>query len=232
MNDPAQNAPDEHCLIMMAKFPEEGQVKTRLADEIGAHHAAELYRNFVLDLLQALPSPEGSFRLALYPWERKAEMAVIIGEDIVQIPQRGNDLGERMGNVFAAAFAEGFREVVMVGSDVPDLPPEFIDEAFSAFDDHDAVLGPACDGGYYLIGFRREGDRDRIFDGLPWGTKEIFTLQMKRFREQGLRVYILPLWQDIDTLVDLKKMANLAAATPFAESRTMAYIRSAGLIRV
>lgn len=222
----------KRCLIMMAKFPEAGQVKTRLAAEIGENHACELYRNFVLDLRQALSSPEWSFRLALYPGEKKAEMAGLIGEDVIQIPQRGNDLGERMENVFADAFAEGFREVMMVGSDVPDLPTEFIDEAFAALADHDAVLGPSCDGGYYLIGFSREGFRDGIFDDLPWGTKEIFTLQMKRFREQGLRVYILPPWQDIDTLADLKNMASLAAATPFAESRTMAYIRSTGLIRV
>jgi uncharacterized protein len=93
-------------------------------------------------------------------------------------------------------------------------------------------LGPACDGGYYLIGFRREGFHDRIFDGLPWGTPEIFPLQMKRFREQGLRVYILPPWQDVDTLADLALLANLAGATPFADSRTMQYLLSTDLLRM
>jgi rSAM/selenodomain-associated transferase 1 len=232
MDKTGQSGTVERCLILMAKFPEQGQVKTRLAAKAGDHHATELYTRFVLDLLQTLPSRGWSFRLALYPWEKKTEMAGIIGEDVIQIPQWGNDLGERMGNVFKDVFAEGCEDVIVVGSDVPDLPPEFIHEAFTALADHDAVLGPACDGGYYLIGFRRKGFRDRIFDSLPWGMPEIFQLQMKHFQEQGLRVYILPPWQDIDTLADLKNMADLAAATPFAESRTMAYLKSAGLIRV
>jgi hypothetical protein len=232
MNKTEQRGIVERCLILMAKFPEQGQVKTRLAAEVGDHHATELYTRFVLDLLQTLPSRGWSFRLALYPWDRKTKMAVIIGEEVVQVPQRGNDLGERMGNLFADAFAEGFRKVVMVGSDAPDLPPEFIDEAFTALNKHDAVLGPACDGGYYLIGVRRESFRDRIFDGLPWSTPEVFPQQMRRFREQGLRAYILPPWQDVDTLADLNKMSSLAAATPFADSRTMTYIKSAGLIHV
>jgi rSAM/selenodomain-associated transferase 1 len=231
MDEKGPTRATERCLIMMAKFPRQGHVKTRLADEVGDRHACELYTRFVLDLLQTLPSREWSFRLALYPWERKRDMVGIIGKDVIQIPQRGNDLGERMGNIFTETFAEGFMEVVMIGSDVPDLPPEFIDEAFLALAEHDAVLGPACDGGYYLVGFRREDFRDPIFDDLPWGTPEIFTLQMKRFREQGLRVYILPPWEDVDTLADLAILANLAGATPFAESLTMKYLLSTNLLR-
>lgn len=220
----------EHCLIMMVKFPEQGQVKTRLAAEVGDGHAAELYRRFVLDLLQTMPSQEWSFRLALHPWERNVEMAAVIGKGFIQVPQRGNDLGERMGNVFADHFTKGFGEIVMIGSDAPDLPQEFVSEAFEALADQDAVIGPACDGGYYLVGFRRENFSSGIFDGLPWSTSELFPQQLKRFRDLGLQVYILPPWQDIDTLANLRNMANLAGATSFADSLTMEYLGAAGLL--
>lgn len=220
----------EHCLIMMAKFPAQGQVKTRLAAEIGEEQAVELSKRFILDLLQTLSSSDWALRLALYPWEKNEEMAVLIGGDIVQVPQRGGELGERMGNVFIDHFADGFSKIVMIGSDAPDLPLEFIDETFTALADHDAVLGPACDGGYYLIGFRQERFSTQIFDGLPWSTPELFPQQLKQIREQGLAVYILPPWQDIDTLADLKKMAGLAGMTPFADSLTMEYIGASGLL--
>ena len=220
----------KRCLIMMAKYPEPGQVKTRLAAEIGAGHAAELSKRFILDLLQTLSSLDWEIQMALYPWERKAEMSAVVGEKYVLVPQRGRDLGERMGQVFIQLFAEAFQEIIMIGTDAPDLPAEFVVEAFSALADHDAVLGPACDGGYYLIGFRRGVFSPQLLDGLPWSMPEIFVQQLKRLREQNLQVYILPPWQDMDTLADLKKMAGLAVMTPFADSLTMGYIGTTGVL--
>jgi len=220
----------KRCLIMMAKYPEPGQVKTRLAAEIGAGHAAELSKRFILVLLQTLSSRDWEIQMALYPWERKAEMSAVVGEKYVLVSQQGRDLGERMGHVFIQLFAEAFQEIIMIGTDAPDLPAEFVVEAFSALADHDAVLGPACDGGYYLIGFRRGVFSPQLLDGLPWSTPEIFVQQLKRLREQNLQVYILPPWQDVDTLADLKKMAGLAVMTPFAESLTMGYIGTTGLL--
>ena len=230
MNRSEHDGTMKRCLIMMAKYPEPGQVKTRLAAEIGAGHAAELSKRFILDLLQTLSSRDWEIQMALYPWERKAEMSAVVGEKYVLVPQQGRDLGERMGHVFIQLFAEAFQEIIMIGTDAPDLPAEFVVEAFSALADHDAVLGPACDGGYYLIGFRRGVFSPQLLDGLPWSTPEIFVQQLKRLREQNLQVYILPPWQDVDTLADLKKMAGLAVMTPFAESLTMGYIGTTGLL--
>ncbi len=230
MNRSEHDGTMKRCLIMMAKYPEPGQVKTRLAAEIGAGHAAELSKRFILDLLQTLSSRDWEIQMALYPWERKAEMSAVVGEKYVLVSQQGRDLGERMGHVFIQLFAEAFQEIIMIGTDAPDLPAEFVVEAFSALADHDAVLGPACDGGYYLIGFRRGVFSPQLLDGLPWSTPEIFVQQLKRLREQNLQVYILPPWQDVDTLADLKKMAGLAVMTPFAESLTMGYIGTTGLL--
>ncbi|HPJ96555.1 MAG TPA: TIGR04282 family arsenosugar biosynthesis glycosyltransferase [Syntrophales bacterium] len=219
----------KRCLVMMTKYPAPGQVKTRLAAGIGAAHAAELSKRFILDLLQTLASRDWEIRIALHPWERNEEMSAVVGEKYELVPQRGCDLGERMGHVFLELFSEAFQEIIMIGSDAPDLPAEFIEEAFTALANHDAVLGPACDGGYYLIGFRRGIFSPLLLDSLPWGAPDIFVQQLKRLREQKLQVYILPPWHDIDTQTDLKKTAGLAGTTPFAESLTMAYIGTMGL---
>lgn len=230
MDETSRFPVEKRCLILMSKFPEEGRVKTRLAVEIGSRHASELSGCFVQDLLQSLSSEAWSCRLALYPWDKREAMADIVGKAVIQVPQRGNDLGERMEGVFADAFSGGMREVVIIGNDVPDLPPDVVAEAFESLADHDAVLGPACDGGYYLVGFHRETCRDHLFDDLPWGTPEIFSRQMRRFRDQNLRVYILPSWRDVDTLADLANLFRLAGMTSFAGSRTMAYLRSSDVL--
>ncbi|MBN1548744.1 MAG: TIGR04282 family arsenosugar biosynthesis glycosyltransferase [Syntrophaceae bacterium] len=232
MDETGRKPDAERCLVMMAKYPESGQVKTRLATDLGVEHACELYRCFILDLLQNLSSEAWSCWLALHPWEKKEAMAAVVGGEIVQIPQRGNDLGERMDQVFREVFAAGFQTVVLIGSDAPDLPAEFVTEAFDALTNHDAVIGPASDGGYYLIGFHRAAFREDLFTQIPWSVPETFSAQMKRFRDCSLRVYILPVWQDIDTLADLTNMARLGCVTPFAGSQTMTYIRSSGLVLV
>ncbi len=219
------------CLVMMAKFPEAGLVKTRLAADIGHRPAAELYECFIRDLLQHLASDTWSFRLAISPGEKTKETASLFGHELTQIPQRGEGLGDRMENVFHEIFGAGFEYVVLIGSDAPDLPLDFIDEAFTALADQDAVLGPSCDGGYYLVGLRRDGFRKGLFADIPWSTPEVFSMQLRHFRDKGLRAYILPPWRDIDTLADLVALVNLAGATPFSESRTMKYLLAAGLVR-
>lgn len=221
----------ERCLVMMAKYPEPGQVKTRLATDVGVEHACELYRHFILDLLHNLSSEAWSLRLALYPWEKKEAMVTVVGGEILQIPQRGNDLGERMEHVFREIFAAGFQDVVLIGSDAPDLLAEFITEAFDALTNHDAVIGPASDGGYYLVGFRRAAFRENLFMQVPWSAPDTFSEQLKRFRDCALQFYILPTWRDIDTLADLKKMFQLSTLTSFSGSSTIQYLQTTDPLR-
>jgi uncharacterized protein len=220
----------ENCLVIMAKYPEPGRVKSRLAADIGNVQACELYAYFVLDLLESLSGVAWSLRLALYPPEKKEEMAKLIGSEVAQMPQRGGDLGERMTSAFFDLFLEGFQKVVLIGSDTPDLPGDFISEAFDALTEYDAVIGPACDGGYYLIGFRRTGFKEEIFTHISWSTSDTFSKQLRRFQETNIQVYILPSWRDADTLTDLKNLAAVSGMTSFADSRTMRYLQTTGLL--
>jgi hypothetical protein len=215
------------CVILFVKAPEMGQVKTRLASSLGGERVLDLYRCFVEDTLAMLV--RGGFRLFIFfaPPASRSHIAAWLGERYALIPQNGEDLGERMRNAFQKTFAMGFDAALILGSDSPDLPDRIIDEALAALEDHDAVLGPARDGGYYLIGFRKESFLPRTFQGIPWSTRDVFARTMAILKEAGLGVYILPLWQDVDSVEDLRSLAMRNIGTAFGKSSTMTWIGKA-----
>jgi hypothetical protein len=120
--------------------------------------------------------------------------------------QQGEDLGERMKNGFVEAFAMDFKRVVLIGSDIPDLSLELIDEAFTSLREKDAVIGPSLDGGYYLIGFKNKTFSSQVFKGIPWSTERIFEQTTKILEREGLTVHFLKPLRDIDTIEDLRNL--------------------------
>ena len=215
---------EERCLIMFAKYPEAGKVKTRLAASWEGDRAACLYRAFIEDLLGRLSHGDYRFRLAYDPPERKHEFIKMFGADAVYVPQQGADLGERMEHAFKQGFDEGFLSIVLIGSDSPDLPPAIIEEAFQTLEIHQAVIGPACDGGYYLIGFNREAYYPQIFQDIPWGSENVREKTMLTLTAAGAYVYELPVWRDVDRPEDVDALVRDAEAHGFTESRTMAFL--------
>jgi len=116
--------------------------------------------------------------------------------------QRQEGMGERLCGAFEDAFARGACNPVLIGSDSPTLPGELIASASRALEAHDVVIGPAVDGGYYLIGLRRPCPR--LFEGIDWSTDRVLAQTQQRAREAGLAVFYLPYWYDIDTAADLE----------------------------
>jgi rSAM/selenodomain-associated transferase 1 len=116
----------------------------------------------------------------------------------------GENLGERMKNGFLEAFSMNFKRVVLIGSDIPDLPLEFIEEAFTSLLEKDAVIGPSTDGGYYLIGFKDKSFSPRVFEGIPWSTKRVFEETMNVSKQEELLVHTLQPLTEIDTIEDLR----------------------------
>jgi len=104
------------------------------------------------------------------------------------------------------AFAIGFKRVVLIGSDIPDLSLEFIEEAFHSLQEKDAVIGPSLDGGYYLIGFKDKSFSPQVFKGIPWSTERVFDETMKIFKQGSLAVHTLQPLRDIDTIGDLQNL--------------------------
>jgi len=195
---------DNRCLLFFIKNPEKGKVKTRLASAIGDEMAVKLYRRFLLEMLSTLNRGTFLFYLCFYPGDSLNDLKDWLGDYYLYAPQMGEHLGERMKNGFMEAFSMNFKRVVLIGSDIPDLPLEFIEEAFTALRNHDAVIGPSVDGGYYLVGFRDRSFSPQVFEEIPWSTDRVFEETMKVLKHEKLTVHTLPPWRDIDTIEDLQ----------------------------
>lgn len=190
-------------LIVFVKRPRAGEVKTRLAGQVGAEEAAVLYRSMAEHVLRATTSADAAY-------DRVVEYAPADGGDDVRrwlpaercVAQAAGDLGERMANALARAFAEGVSRAVLVGTDAPALGREHVAQAFAALRGADLVLGPACDGGYYLVGVA--APRPELFEGIAWSTPAVLEQTIERSRALGLRHRLLAELRDVDTLADVR----------------------------
>ena len=216
---------NDDCLIIFVKWPEKGMVKTRLSVVLGDDEAMELYKSFVEDIIATVL--QSGFRplIAYYPEDAGEKIATWLGDDNDYTPQIGINLGAKMSNAFRQVFEREVSRAVLIGSDFPDLPAEIISEAFSALKIKHAVIGPAKDGGYYLIGFRLDTFSSAVFDGIPWSTEEVFERTMSIFTREGLDVHQLPIWRDIDRPEDLVDLVEQNMDKPFMQSKTMVYLQ-------
>lgn len=212
------------CVLLFAKSPIKGQVKTRLAAQTGEDFAVELYKCFVEDLISLVESLDVQLKLCFYPPNTKLNFLEWLGEQHCYRPQIGNNLGERLKNAFNNAFKEGFSKVVVIGSDSPDLSVQFLIEGFDVLSSYDAVIGPASDGGYYLIGFSKDGFIPEVFDNISWSSDSVFEQSVSILKRHGRNVYLLGLWHDVDTVADLKSLLSRTRNTVFEKSRTYLYL--------
>jgi len=223
LNNPAHQ---NRCLAVFVRAPQPGKVKTRLAGTCGDSFAAELYGCFVDDLLEALAPVNCHLEIFFTPAESEFEISDRFGKRFAYTPQKGEGLGERMANAFKTCFAKGFAASLLIGSDSPDLTAEVIEEAFQALENgQDAVVGPACDGGYYLIGFRAAAFAPAVFNELPRGENSVLEETLARLRDRECIFHLTPVWHDIDTEQDLRHLWSRHQDSPFGRSRTMAFLR-------
>lgn len=200
-------------------------MKRRLAADLDGDLVVGLYKNFILDLLDTLKALAAPFCICFFPEQAQQKFREWLGVDCRFVAQEGNDLGERMKNSFFSAFASGFRRVVLIGSDSPDLPCEFLRKAFVALRTHEVVLGPSFDGGYYLIGFRDDTFLPAVFEGISWGSSTVFQNTLEGIKNAGCNVSLLPVWGDVDTIVDVKNLVRRNRDTAFKSSYTISYLR-------
>lgn len=193
------------ALIIFAKAPVPGKVKTRLQTHLSAEECAELHVSFIIDTIKTAKMVEGvELFLSCHPdIENPFFQEVSRKFDIRLLPQDGNDLGERMANSIKTGLNTGYEKIIIIGSDSPDLPPDFIQEGFKRLDLSDMVIGPSVDGGYYLIGGRKDLP---VFEGIPWSSSEVFKMTIRKAEELGIRFSALKEWYDIDTWEDLQKL--------------------------
>ncbi len=209
------------ALIVFFKAPELGCVKTRIAALLGNDVTLGLYLAFLADLA-ALAREVSAKTVAACDGVSEKPPQAFDGASCLK--QRGADIGEKMANALADVFAMGFDRAVLIGSDLPDLPANHIQQAFEKLAGAQVVLGPATDGGYYLIGFRKESLSRELFSGIHWGGTSVLSETLARAGAVGLQAELIDVWPDIDTVEDLKRFyLRHAAEEDFLH--TMRYLK-------
>ena len=204
----------QYALAVMARAPEAGQVKTRLVPPLSYESAAELYRCFLLDkLLQVARLPEIDPYLAYTPIKARQSMLELLPEAFTLIPQAGSSLGDRLHRLSAILLERGHPAAILIDSDSPTLPTPYLLDAVVRLQSGttDLVLGPAEDGGYYLIGLKRPCRA--LFDDIPWSGPTVLDETLRRAAAQRLQVATLQPWFDVDTPEDLTRLQHDLATT-------------------
>ena len=193
---------EKKALVLFARDPALGQVKTRLQPLLGAETALALYTCFLRDSIDKISAVAGAeLFVGVYPSASSAFFANLsTGKAVGIFTQEGSDLGARMQNAFLKFLGEGFAKVVIIGSDSPTLPVSYIEAAFASA--KDVAVGPSYDGGYYLVGMN--GKLTKIFSGVEWGTDRVLAQTLERLRFAGAGLELLPLWYDVDRPEDLR----------------------------
>jgi rSAM/selenodomain-associated transferase 2/rSAM/selenodomain-associated transferase 1 len=194
------------ALVVMARVPSDTRGKSRLTRDLGGDHL-ELRRALLLDTLDAVRGiADADLFVACAPADSIAEMRGLAGDGAKLFPQQGDTLGDRMQNAFGHLFAAGYSTVVMIGSDLPSLPTSYVAQAFQDVRDRpDAlVIGPATDGGYYLIGLRRPCPA--LFTSMALSTADVLTTTTSMAETFGLTVSFVSPWHDVDTVDDLRRV--------------------------
>jgi rSAM/selenodomain-associated transferase 1 len=192
----------ENVLLIFIRNPESGKVKTRLAATIGNEKALKIYQELLRhtqEITKPLPVNKLLFYADfIYPNDNWPQA------DYTKFLQPEGDLGQKMQLAFNTAFAEGGRRVVIIGSDCYELTSAVIEQAYKALECYDAVIGPAADGGYYLLGFSRPNAT--VFQGKNWSTETVFQDTVNDLQNDNFSYFILPVLNDVDEEKDLGEL--------------------------
>jgi rSAM/selenodomain-associated transferase 1 len=195
-------------LIIFTRYPELGKVKTRMIPALGGKGSQELHRKLAEYTLRKLAVLTNFLSLSIcYHGGDEEKMRSWLGEHHSYCSQRGKDLGEKMQNAFTDGFAQGMTAIAIIGTDCPEIGEKLILEAFAALKTHDLVLGPAADGGYYLIGLKQVFPE--LFQSIPWGTGGVLAETQKIAAQLALTTAYLPILADIDRPEDLTFLTSV-----------------------
>jgi len=216
------------ALVVMARYPEVGKTKTRLARPIGDDEAVRLYRAFLTDLAQRFAGRKYCLHWTYTP--HQVDYSAFIDKltpspvpSMRCFPQQGKDLGARLHYAFQWAHEREYQCTIVIGSDSPQISLEIIANARAALDEADVVLGPADDGGYYLIAMREPHD---VFSGIQMSTNVVTEMTIELARSQGLSVRLLEPLFDIDEWPDLLRLAQLLEVNSTLAPATAAQLAS------
>ena len=192
------------ALLVFAKVPKPGQVKTRLTPTLSPAEAARVYTAFLRDALRQYAQLDAAVRLYVAP---PLPDDGLVGQptDISVHEQEGEGLGARMRNALAESFDAGYEHLAVVGTDHPTLHLSFIEKGFDVLESEPSIcIGPSADGGFYLLGMN--APFPRLFDDMSYSHDHVFVDTLERARTTGAAVTVLPEWYDVDTPGALRRM--------------------------
>lgn len=194
---------------MFMKYPEPGRVKTRLGQEVGMERAAVIYRKLTIAVLTHLPTDAD---LVVYGDPPDAALPLrewISGfrtDPFEVLPQPQTGLGGRLAEGFGRLFGMGYERVAAIGTDCPEIEPELFTDTWKHLSNHEVVLGPAADGGYYLIGLSQP--RPELFAGIDWSTEKVMGQTLHIAEKEGWKCHLLPERRDVDHAADWERFAQ------------------------
>lgn len=212
-------------IIVMVKAPMPGTVKTRLL--LPPEDAAALAAAFAADVVQNARAV-AEVLIAYAPAEGRDILEPLLPDGLHWTPQRGGGLGERLAGAMADAAALGFGPLLVIGTDSPTLPLNYLTQALTLLADTDVVLGPTEDGGFYLLGTHRP--QPELFEDVEWSTAEVLAQTAENARVHGHSVGFLPSWYDLDTPEDLERLCREMDSDPEVRSRASATARRLALL--
>ncbi len=200
-------------IILFTRYPAPGKSKTRLIPVLGAAGAANLQRKMTEYILETLDSFKNTLNLdspdieIRYTGATEALMQTWLGNNYTYIEQGAGNLGTRMLSSFSDNLENGYNSVIVIGADCPSITPKILHDAFTALKSHNAVLGPADDGGYYLIGLKIANSK--IFNNITWGTSTVLADTTNNISQLNLKLHLLEKLSDIDEPADLPVWENI-----------------------
>ncbi len=198
----------EFALLIFIKAPVPGVVKTRLLPDLTPEEAASLYRSMAEDVLEAHSESERYDTIVYFtPEDARGDIVRWLGEVGEYRCQRGEDLGERMYNAIVETLDRGYSGAAIIGTDCPHLTPGDISKAFDSLSEHEIVIGPSEDGGYYLIG-ARNASRD-LFEGIAWGERDVFSETVIKASESNISFDVLHSTFDVDAFPDAVRLYRM-----------------------
>jgi rSAM/selenodomain-associated transferase 1 len=195
-----------NAVIIFAKYPADGKVKTRLGKTLGSEIAVRFYKAMAEHTFEAcLSLPEENYDIYLFYDQYDASESVRqwVPADFSLHLQEGNDLGEKMKAAFNVIFGKGYKKVTIIGTDCPELNAEIILKSFEELSEYNICLGPSADGGYYLLGMNKY--YPLLFDDIKWSSPRVLSETIKKVKANNLSMFILPRLIDIDTGKDLRQ---------------------------
>jgi rSAM/selenodomain-associated transferase 1 len=213
------------CLMIFVKNPVPGQVKTRLSPPLTMLESCRIYSSFVQDVLSMSLKVSADLKMIACSGDLSH---LKISSEFAFMDQGEGDLGDRLARAFRWSFRRGFSKTIVLGSDAPSLPAQFVSKAFQFLDQNDLVIGPAWDGGYYLIGLKNFAPS--LFKDIEWSTQKTLLQTLLKAKKLKKKIRLLPSWYDVDTYGDLRFLSlDLLSTRSRSKGKTFQTLAKMGL---